>query len=76
VRKTVWRFPSISGIIAGYSPTTFFRFLLVSLSVDAILEEVTIGRRKKLEEMTKKKGLSDVYTEKLNQLKEQKGKGK
>jgi len=50
------------------------RFLLVSLSIDAILGEVTIRqRRKKLEEMTQGSGLSDAYTATLRRLKAQKG---
>ena len=50
------------------------RFLLVSLNIDAILGEVTIGlRRKKLEEMARGNGLSDAYTETLTRLKGQKG---
>ena len=50
------------------------RFLLVSLSIDAILGEVTIRqRRKKLEEMKRGNGLSDAYTATLRRLKMQKG---
>ena len=50
------------------------RFLLVSLNIDAILGEVTIGRRrKKLEEMARGNGLSDAYTATLTRLKAQKG---
>jgi len=50
------------------------RFLLVSLNIDAILEEVTIyKRRKKLEEMTQGKGLGDAYTATLTRIKSQKG---
>ena len=50
------------------------RFLLVSLKMDAILEEVTIRqRRKKLAEMTQGNGLSDAYTATLSRLKAQKG---
>ena len=61
-------------VVYVYSPTTLSRFLLVSLSVDTILGEVTIGRRReKLEEMTRNNGLSDVYTAKLNEVKAQKG---
>ena len=54
--------------------TIVCRFLLVSLNVDAILEEVTIRqRRKKLEEMTQGNGLSDAYTATLSRVKAQKG---
>ena len=50
------------------------RFLLVSLNIEAILGEVTIGgRRKKLEEMARGNGLSDAYTTTLTRLKGQKG---
>ena len=50
------------------------RFLLISLNIDAILEEVTIqARRKKLEEMTKGKGLGDAYTSTLTRIKSQNG---
>ena len=48
------------------------RFLLVSLSIDTILGEVTIGqRRKKLEEMKRGYNLSDAYTATLTRLKAQ-----
>src|SRR5205807_2578820 len=51
-----------------------YRFLLVSLNMDAILGEVTISqRRKKLEEMARGNGLSDAYTATLTRLKAQKG---
>ena len=54
--------------------TLVARFLLVSLNIDAILEEVTIyKRRKKLEEMTKGKGLGDAYTATLTRIKSQNG---
>ena len=50
------------------------RFLLVSLNIEAILGEVTIGlRRKKLEEMARGNGLSDAYTATLTRIKGQKG---
>ena len=46
----------------------------MSLQIEAILGEVTIGqRRKKLEEMARGNGLSDAYTETLTRLKGQKG---
>ena len=55
-------------------PTIVCRFLLVSLNIDAILGEVTIGqRRKKLEEMMRGNGLSDAYIATLTRLKAQKG---
>ena len=50
------------------------RFLLVSLNIEAILGEVTIGqRRKKLQEMTRGDGLGDAYTATVTRLKGQKG---
>ena len=57
-----------------YAYLRLCRFLLVSLNIDAILGEVTIGqRRKKLEETTRGNGLSDAYTATLTRLKAQKG---
>ena len=54
--------------------TLVARFLLVSLNIDAILGEVTIyKRRKRLEEMTKGKGLGDAYTATLTRIKSQNG---
>jgi len=48
------------------------RFLLVSLSIDAILGEMTIRqRRKKLDEVKRGNGLSDAYTATLTRLKTQ-----
>ena len=50
------------------------RFLLVSLNIEAILGEITIGqRRKKLKEMVRGNGLSDAYTATITRLKAQKG---
>jgi len=50
------------------------RFLLVSLIIDAILEEVTVSdRRKRLNQMSKGNGLGDVYTKTLERMKAQKG---
>jgi len=61
-------------IIDVYLPTIVYRFLLVSLNIDAILGEVTIRqRRKKLEEVTRGNGLSEAYTATLSRLKAQKG---
>src|SRR5437879_8965051 len=51
-----------------------YRFLLVSLNMEAILAEVTVSQRKrKLAEMTRGNGLSDAYTATLTRLKAQKG---
>ena len=50
------------------------RFLLVSLNIEAILGEVTIGqRRRKLEAMARGNGLSDAYAATLTRIKAQKG---
>jgi len=58
----------------GNSLTLVARFLLVSLNIDAILEEVTIyKRRKKLQEMTEGKGLGDAYTATLTLIRLQNG---
>jgi len=53
-------------------PAIVCRFLLVSLSIDAILGEMTIRqRRKKLDEVKRGNGLSDAYTATLTRLKTQ-----
>jgi len=58
----------------GNSLILVARFLLVSLNIDAILEEVTIyKRRKRLEEMTKGKGLGEAYTATVTRIKSQSG---
>ena len=67
----IWPFPSIDD---AYLLTTVYRFLLVSLTIENILGEMTIcQRRKKLEEMAQGNGLSDAYTATLTRLKAQKG---
>ena len=54
----------------GYLLTSVTRFLLVSLNIEAILEEVTIyKRRKRLEEMVTGQGLGDAYTATLTRIK-------
>ena len=51
-----------------------FRFLLVSLNIDAILEETTIHRRRqKLSVMTDGVGLGDAYSATLGRIKRQRG---
>jgi len=51
-----------------------YRFLLVSINIEAVLAEVTIGlRRKKLEEVERGNGLGDACTATLARLKGQKG---
>jgi len=51
-----------------------YRFLLVSINIESILEEVTIvRRRRKLEEIAGGSGLSDAYTATLARMKWQKG---
>ena len=65
---------TLSMMYTAYLPAIVYRFLLVSLNMDAILGEVTIRqRRRKLEEMTIGNGLSDAYTTTLMRLKAQKG---
>ena len=50
-----------------------YRFLLVSLNIDAILGEVTISaRRQKLKEMTQGNHLGDAYATTLDRMKAQK----
>jgi len=50
------------------------RFLLVSLNIDAVLEEPTIyKRKKKLGEMTQGNGLRDAYSATLDRIRAQKG---
>jgi len=57
-----------------YLLTVMRRFLLVSLSIDAILKEETISRRReKLKRMSKGNGLEDVYAETLKRMNAQKG---
>jgi len=51
-----------------------YSFLLVSLNIEAVLEEVTIHqRRKKLDEMIQGGGLRSAYSATLARIKEQKG---
>jgi len=51
-----------------------YRFLLISLNIDAILGEVTIfDRRQKLSEITKGNHLGDAYTTTLVRVKAQEG---
>ena len=58
-----------------YSPLTdTSRFLLISLTMDAILGEITAyGRRQKLRTMTEGLDLNDVYGATLERIKEQGG---
>jgi len=54
--------------------TIEYRFLLVSLNIDAVLEEVTIHqRKKKLDQMIQGNGLRDAYSATLGRIKAQKG---
>jgi len=56
------------------SLTDTSRFLLISLAVDAILEQTTVyGRRQKLRVMTESLDLKDVYGATLERIKEQGG---
>ena len=59
--------------LIAYSLTKY-RFLLVSLNIDAVLEEVTISQRKKrLEQMIQGNGLRDAYSATMARIKAQKG---
>ena len=50
-----------------------FRFLLVSLNIEAILQETTLYRRReKLDSMTNGLGLGDAYDATIRQIKAQK----
>jgi len=70
----VGAFPPSHSIDVVYLPRIMYRFLLVSINIEAILEEVTIGlRRKKLEEMARGNGLSDAYRATLARVEGQKG---
>ena len=61
-------------IVDAYLRKVLYRFLLVSLKIEAVLGEVTIDqRRKKLEEMAGGNGLSDAYTTTITRLKAQTG---
>jgi len=69
--SNIWRFHFIDDVRLQ---TIVCRFLLVSLNIDAILGEVTVGqRRKKLQETARGDGLSDAYTATVTRLKAQKG---
>jgi len=59
----------------GYGQLTIgYSFLLVSLNIDAVLEEVTIRqRRKKLDEIREGNGLQDAFSTTLSRIKAQKG---
>ena len=60
--------------LVGYWLTIEYRFLLVSLNIDAVLEEVTISQRKqKLDQMIQGRGLLDAYSATLARIKAQKG---
>jgi len=46
-------------------------FLLISLNIDAILDEITLRqRRKRLDGMAKGEGLGDAYAATLSRIKE------
>ncbi|RPA88673.1 hypothetical protein L873DRAFT_1905956 [Choiromyces venosus 120613-1] len=65
----------LKGEILRIIPETISEiFLLVSLSIETILGEITISkRRKNLQEMTKQQNVWDVYTATLERIKAQKG---
>ena len=57
-----------------YRLTVVSRFLLVSLIMDAVMEDATIHQRKQtLRRMTNGVGLDDAYTATLSRIREQKG---
>ena len=57
-----------------YPLITEYRFLLVSLNINAVLEEVTIHqRKKKLDEMIQGNGLRSAYSATLARIKAQNG---
>ena len=58
--------------LSYYSLTVIYSFLLVSLNIDAILGEITLHqRRRKLDEMTKGRGLGDAYAATISRIKAQ-----
>ena len=61
--------------LVGHWLITEYRFLLLlSLNIDAVLEEVTIHqRKKKLDEMIQGNGLRSAYSATLARIKDQKG---
>ena len=60
--------------LVGYSLTTEYRFILVSLNINAVLGEVTIhARRKKLDEMVQGNGLRSAYSATLKRIQAQEG---
>jgi len=69
----MWAKITTAGLV-GHSLITEYRFLLVSLNIDAVLEEVTIHQRKKrLDEMVQGNGLQSAYSATLTRIKAQKG---
>ena len=64
----------IQNPIAHYRLIYIFRFLLVSLNIEAILQESTIYRRReRLNKMTDGLGLEDVYSAMIERIKAQGG---
>ena len=60
--------------LVGYSLTRGYRFLLVSLNINAVLGEVmTHARRKKLDEMIQGNGLRSAYSATLVRIQAQEG---
>ena len=60
--------------LVGCLLTAEYRFILVSLNIDAVLEEVTIHQRKKiLDQMVQGNGLRGAYSATLARIKAQKG---
>jgi len=64
--------PSAQNPILSHWPIYIFWFLLVSLNIEAILEEATIYRRReKVTKMTPGLGLDDVYGGMIERIKAQ-----
>ena len=60
--------------LVGYPLIIEYRFLLISLNIEAVLEEVTIyQRRRKLDEMIQGNGLRSAYSTTLQRIQAQKG---
>ena len=65
---------STSQRLVVYMLTVEYRFLLVSLNIDAVREEVAIHQRnEKLDQMIQSNGLQDAYSATLARIRVQKG---
>ena len=59
----------------GYLRNILYRFLLITLNIDSIPEEVTFHQRMKFEQRMRNNRLGDSYTTTLTRLKAQKQNG-